>query len=81
MLKFYVKWDFTDFEGRAYEDYARFDWFDSEEEAKAFVDKKKKGNGGYFKLWKIGKGDYEVYEKMNFYYAEYAKLKRLLDQM
>lgn len=77
MTKVFVKWGFTDDYGRAYEEDARMEWFDTPEEAEAFVEQKKQGNGGYFKLWKIAAGDYNTYQRMVTLYEEYAKLKKL----
>ena len=45
MKKIYVKWGFTDDYGRAYPEDASFDWFETQEEANAFIEKMRKGNG------------------------------------
>jgi hypothetical protein len=31
------------------------------EQADEFIAKKKQGNGGYFKLWKVAEGDYNEF--------------------
>ena len=64
MKKIFVKWDYNDDYGYAKEENAVFRWFDTMEEANAFVENKKELNGGYFRLWKIAEGDLEEYEKM-----------------
>jgi hypothetical protein len=76
MKKIYVKWGFTDDYGRAYPEDAHFDWFETQEQADAFIEKKKQGNGGYFKLWKVAEGDFAKYQLMNELVAEVAKLKK-----
>ena len=50
MKKICVKWSFADDYGYPYE--TTFEWFDTTEEANAFIEKKRKGNGSYFYLWK-----------------------------
>jgi hypothetical protein len=77
MIKIFVKWSFTDDYGYADEDRAKVQWFDTIEDAEAFVTKMKRGNGGYFKLWKIAEGNYEEYERMNKLYEEYLALKKV----
>ena len=64
MKKIFVKWDYNDEYGYAKEANASFKWFDTMEEANAFVANEKESNGGYFRLWKIAEGDFEEYEKM-----------------
>lgn len=76
MAKVFVKWGYTDDYGYAKEEYANMQWFNTIEEAEAFVTQMKRGNGGYFKLWKISEGNYEDYERMNRLYEEYLKLKK-----
>jgi hypothetical protein len=76
MTKVFVKWSFTDDYGRACEEDAKLEWFDTEENAEAFVNKMKQGNGGYFKLWKIAMGDYHAYKRMIALYEEYLELKK-----
>jgi hypothetical protein len=77
MMKVYVKWDFTDDYGRADPDEAIFNWFETREEAEEFVADKRKGNGGYFKLWKVAEGDYAAYLRMAELWAELAELEKL----
>lgn len=76
MTKVFVKWGFTDDYGRAYEADARMEWFDTPEDAEAFVNKMRQGNGGYFKLWKMAKGDYHAYQRMIALYEGYLELKK-----
>jgi hypothetical protein len=64
MKKVFVKWDYNDDYGYAKEANASFAWFDTMEEANAFVANGKERNGGYFRLWKIAESDFEEYEKM-----------------
>lgn len=74
--KFYVKWGFTDDYGRAYPEDAHFDWFETQEQADEFIEKKRKGNGGYFKLWKVAEGDFTLYQLMCELMAEVEKIKK-----
>lgn len=74
--KIYVKWGFTDDYGRAYPQDARFDWFETQEQANEFITKKRQGNGGYFKLWKVAEGDFDKYQLMCKLMAEAENLKR-----
>ena len=62
MKKIYVKWAYTDDYG--YPKGARFEWFDTMEEAEAFKAKMKKGNGGYFYVYKTAEGNYTEFERM-----------------
>lgn len=73
MKKVFVKWAYTDDYG--YPQGARYDWFDTMEEAEAFKAKQRKGNGGYFYEYKTAEGNYEEFERMNALMAEVAKLK------
>ena len=77
MSKFYVKWNFTDDYGRAYEDGAYFDWFETQDEAEEFIAEKRNGNGGYFKLWKIAVGDYDKFLRINKLEKELIELKKI----
>lgn len=74
--KIYVKWGFTDDYGRAYEGDANFDWFETQAQADEFIAQKRKGNGGYFKLWKVAEGDFVKYLLMHELMVEVAKLKK-----
>lgn len=76
MKKFYVKWGFTDDYGRAYKEDAHFDWFETQEQADEFIEKKQEGNGGYFKLWKVAEGDFNQYQRMLELVAEAAEIKK-----
>lgn len=77
MKKVFVKWGFTNDYGYAKEENAYIEWFDTMEEAEAFVQYKKKGNGGYFCLWKVAEGNTEDFERMEKLYKEYMKLKEM----
>ena len=76
MKKFYVKWAYTDDYGRAYEKDARFDWFETKEEADEFVTIKKRDNGSYFKVWKVAEGDFANYLRINELLVELEHLKK-----
>lgn len=76
MKKIYVKWGFTDDYGRAYPEDAHFDWFETQEQADEFIEKKREGNGGYFKLWKVAEGDFDKYLRMHKLMAEVENLKK-----
>ena len=76
MKKIYVKWGFTDDYGRAYQEDARFEWFETPEQADEFIAKKRKGNGGYFKLWKVAEGDYNQYLRMQALMFEVERIKK-----
>jgi hypothetical protein len=73
MKKIYVKWTFTDDYG--YPQGARYEWFDTIEEAEMFKAKKKKGNGGYFYVYKTEEGNFEEYKRMIKLTEELAMLK------
>ena len=77
MKRFYVKWGFTDDYGRAYKENAYFDWFETKEQAEEFIAKKRKGNGGYFKLWNLAEGDYDKFLRMAELEKELAELKKI----
>ena len=76
MKKIYVKWDFTDDYGRAHPEDARFDWFETQKQADEFIAKMKRGNGGYFKLWKVAEGDFALYVLMHKLMGVIAKIKK-----
>lgn len=76
MKKVYVKWGFTDDYGRAYQEDANFDWFETKEQADEFIEQKRRGNGGYFKLWKVAEGDFNQYLRMYELMAEVTKIKK-----
>lgn len=77
MKNVFVKWGFTDDYGFAKEANARVEWFATMEQAEEFIDQKKKGNGGYFKLWKVAEGDYNKYLRMVEIEEELAELKQM----
>lgn len=77
MMKIYVKWDFTDDYGRADPNDAIFKWFETLEEAEEFIADMRKGNGGYFKLWKVAEGDYSTYLRIGELRKELIELERL----
>ena len=77
MKKFFVKWGFTDDYGRAYKEDAYYDWFASREQAEEFIAKKRKCNGGYFKLWNFNEGDYEKFLRIAELEKELAELKKI----
>ena len=77
MMKVYVKWDFTDDYGWADPNNAIFNWFETKEEAEEFIADKRKGNGGYFKLWKVAEGDYTAYLKIGELRKELNELEKL----
>lgn len=76
MKKIFVKWGFADDYGRAYKEDANFDWFETQEQADEFIAKMRKGNGGYFKLWKVAEGDFAKYLRMHELMAEVENLKK-----
>ena len=76
MKKVYVKWGFTDDYGRACEKDAVLHWFETEEQAEQFIAKMRSGNGGYFKLWKMTKGDYDKYLRLQQLLVEVEQLKK-----
>ena len=73
MKKIFVKWTYTDDYG--YPKGARFEWFETMEEAEAFKAEMKKKNGGYFYEYKTAEGNYEEFERMNALAKELAELK------
>ena len=74
MMKILVKWTFTDDYGRP-SGAARFEWFDTMEEANEFIATKRKGNGGYFYLWKEPfEANYDNYLLMREYERKAAEL-------
>ena len=73
MKKIYVKWAYTDDYG--YPRGERFEWFETMEEAEAFKAEMKKGNGGYFYVYKTAEGDYAEFERMLELAKELAELR------
>ena len=76
MKKIYVKCGFTDDYGRAYKEDAHFDCFETQEQADEFIAKKRRGNGGYFKLWKVAEGDFAKYLRIHKLMVEVENLKK-----
>lgn len=77
MMKVYVKWDFTDDYGRLWNEDGVTNWFETTEEAEAFITVMRKGNGGYFKLLKVAEGDYATYLRIAELRKELVELERL----
>lgn len=73
MVKVFVKWAFTDDYG--YPRGVRYAWFDTMEEAEEFKAQYKKGNGGYFYVYKTEEGNFEEYCRMLELEVELATLK------
>lgn len=71
-----VKWGFTDDYGCAYEEDAKIDWFNTDEEVRKWKEDKIKHNGGYFKLFTVKKADYNKYLKMIELEKKLAELKK-----
>lgn len=63
MKRYFVEWDYASMSGPDPK-YGTFEWFETEEEMEAWVEKKEKGNGGYFILFRKGLGDYAKYEQI-----------------
>jgi len=61
MKKIFVKWGLTDNYGRVCEEDACFNWFETLEDANAWIENKKDRNGGYFHLWKVDEGNEEEF--------------------
>ncbi len=76
MKKIFVKWDFTDDYGRAEEENASFDWFETKEQADDFIARKRAFCGAYFQLWKVAEGDYAKYQHMLELLDEIEQLKQ-----
>lgn len=77
-MKVYVKWDFTDDYGRPWNGMEGItNWFETLEEAEEFIADKRRGNGGYFKLWKVAEGDYAAYLRIGELRKELAELEKL----
>lgn len=76
MMNVFAKWGFTNDYGYANEENAKIEWFETEEKANEWKEKMKKGNGGYFKLWTIKKGNYEEYKRMKELEKELEELKK-----
>ena len=78
MMKVYVKWDYTDDYGTPFNGMDGItNWFETMEEAEAFIADMRKSNGGYFKLWKVAEGDYAAYLRIAELRKELAELEKL----
>ena len=76
MKEIFIKWGFTDEYGRADEDNARYEWVETMEQADEFIANKKARNGGYFKLWKVAKGNKAEFDRMVELRKELLKLEK-----
>ena len=76
MKRIFVKWGFTNDYGTAYEDNAKFDWFETKEQADDFIARKRAFCGAYFQLWKVAEGDYANYKHMLKLLDEIEQLKQ-----
>ena len=76
MKRIFVKWGFTDDYGKAIEENASFDWFETKEQADDFIARKRAFCGAYFKLWKVADGDYAKYKHMLKLLDEIEQLKQ-----
>lgn len=74
MTRTFVKYGWTDEYGFAREERAVIEWFDNEELANQWIAEMKKNNGGYFKIWKVGQGNYN-------HYLEMIELKKRLKEL
>jgi len=73
MMKYFVNFAWTDDYG--FEKETEIKWFDTEKEAFDWVQKMKKGNGGYFVYYRTERADYNEYMKMIELQTRLAKLK------
>ena len=76
MPKVFVEWTFTDDYGN-YEqngDYTWY-WFDTIEQAEAWVKYMKKQNGSYFHLFRVAEGNYDKYLHMQELYTKIEEIK------
>ena len=76
MKRVFVKWGFTDDYGKAKEENASFDWFETKEQADDFIARKRAFCGAYFQLWKVAEGDYAKYKHMLKLLDEIEQLKQ-----
>ena len=76
MKRIFVKWGFTDDYGKANEENASFDWFETKEQANDFIARKRAFCGAYFQLWKVAEGDYTKYKHMLKLLDEIEQLKQ-----
>ena len=76
MKRIFVKWGFTDDYGKAKEENASFDWFETKDQADDFIARKRAFCGAYFQLWKVAEGDYAKYKHMLKLLDEIEQLKQ-----
>ena len=76
MKRIFVKWGFNNDYGTANENNAKFDWFETQEQADDFIAKKKELSGAYFRLWKVAEGDFTKYQHMLKLLDEIEQLKQ-----
>ena len=76
MKRIFVKWGFIDDYGKAKEENASFDWFETKEQADDFIARKRAFCGAYFQLWKVAEGDYAKYKHMLKLLDEIEQLKQ-----
>ena len=76
MQRIFVKWGFTDDYGKAKEENASVDWFETKEQANDFIARKRAFCGAYFQLWKVAEGDYTKYKHMLKLLDEIEQLKQ-----
>lgn len=74
--RIFVKWGLTDDYGRAKEENAYFNWFETQEQADKFIAKKKELNDAYFYLWKVAEGDFTKYQYLLDLLNEIEQLKQ-----
>ena len=76
MKRIFVKWGFTDDYGRAKEEEASFDWFETKEQADDFIARQRAFCGAYFQLWKVAENDFTKYQHMLELLTEIEQLKQ-----
>ena len=74
MKKTFVKYGGTDEYCFARKENAIMEWFDNEDLANQWILEMKKNNGGYFKVWKVGQGNYN-------HYLEMVELKKRIEEL
>jgi hypothetical protein len=80
MKKFFVRWAITDYYGYTTEE-DKFNWYETKEEAEAFIADQKYRNGGYFKVRNFAEGDYARFQKREALRAEMEALKAEFEKM
>ena len=74
MKNVFVKWCWNDSYGYA-EKEVRYEWFENEEQANEWVANKRKGNGGYFRLYKVAEGNFNEFQMIAELEAQLQALK------